>query len=166
LGRNRCPNCGKRVPEYKLCCPRCGHSIPVALGDSEDRIDPALDDGDEWIEEGDEGIDDPGLLEAAEAAVRALPLKQLAGLAGTYKYTSAPDFTKVRAPTTVDEDSPADEETEAGEDSDRNEDAVDEDLAAEEMAEPVTLGGACPACGRQAQKGWKTCPWCGSALPV
>ena len=160
MGRNKCPNCGKRVPEYKLCCPRCGHTILMPLDDPEDTSDSTVDDGDDWSEDGDDGIDDPGLLDAAEAAVRALPLWELAGIAGTYKYTPAPDFARIRNHTAVDQGAEGDEDT------DRDEDAADEDFAAEEIPEPATQGGECPACGRQAHKGWKTCPWCGIALPV
>jgi hypothetical protein len=116
LGRNRCPNCGKRVPEYEPCCPRCGHPVLLAFQGPEDGVDPALDEGDEWGQDGDEGIDDPELLERAEASVRALPLR--------------------------------------------------EHVVVEETPEPAPLGGACPVCGRQAQKGWKICPWCRSALPA
>jgi hypothetical protein len=158
LGRNRCPNCGKRVPEYEPCCPRCGHSIPLAFGDPGDRIDPTLDDDDEWRDDGYEGIDDPELLERAEASVRALPLKDLAGLAGTYKYTPVPDFTKARTRITADEDT--------DEDTDGHEVAAAEGDVVEETSDPAPLGGECPVCGRQAQKGWKTCPWCGSSLPA
>ena len=135
-------------------------------------------EGDEWTEDGDDVIDDPELLELAEASVRALPLKELAALAGTYKYTPLPDFTKIRAQTAVDEDAPADEHAGADEDGDADEgafvdqegadsdEAAAEDQVAEESPEPATIGGECPACGRQAQKGWKTCPWCGSTLPA
>jgi hypothetical protein len=27
-------------------------------------------------------------------------------------------------------------------------------------------GWECPTCGRQAQRGWRTCPWCDSPLPA
>jgi len=39
-------------------------------------------------------------------------------------------------------------------------------FAAEEDEEPAPepVGAECPACGRQAQKGWTQCPWCGTAL--
>jgi hypothetical protein len=180
VGRNRCPNCGKRVPEYELCCPRCGHSIPIALGGSEAVTAPPFAEGDEWDEEGDDGIDDPELLELAEASVRALPLKELAAIAGTYKYTPAPDFTKFRPHTNGaenaarDEEAAADDDAEGDSDADADADqgtapavdAVDDYEVAEEISEPVTIGAECPACGRQAQKGWKTCPWCGTILPA
>jgi hypothetical protein len=159
LGKNRCPNCGKRVPEYELCCSRCGHSVPIPLADSAGRIDSTLDDGDEWTEDGFDGIDDPDLLEYAEAAVRALPLAGLSAIAGTYKYTPAPDFTAGRAHATGDKGTEDDEAT------DGDEVAVGGDAVAGEIPEPVPTGGECPVCGRQAQKGWQTCPWCGGALP-
>jgi hypothetical protein len=142
------------VPEYEPCCPRCGHSIPLTFDDRGLGMDSTPDDGDEWSEDGDEGIDDPELLERAEASVRALPLRELAGLAGTYKHTPPPDVATARVCTTVDENTDADEV------------AAAEDAVVEEKPEPAPLGGECPVCGRQAQKGWKTCPWCRSALPA
>jgi hypothetical protein len=160
LGKNRCPNCGKRVPEFELCCPRCGHSIALAFADPEQGIDPTLDDRDEWSDDGDEGIEDPELLELAEASVRALPLKDLAGLAGTYKYNPVPDFTKARVRATADEDAEVDQDADGGEV------VAAEGALMEQMPEPVPIGSECPVCGRQAQKGWKTCPWCGSVLPA
>ncbi len=29
MGHTRCPDCGKRVRDDELVCPRCGHSVPV-----------------------------------------------------------------------------------------------------------------------------------------
>ena len=140
---------------------------------SESEIARTFEEYDERTEDGDDGIDDPELLELAEASVRALPLKELAAIAGTYKYTPGPDFTKIRAQPAVDEDAEGDQDSNAAgdavvdqEDAYGDEEAADENPLGEEAPEPETVGGACPACGRQAQKGWKTCPWCGSGLPA
>ena len=37
---------------------------------------------------------------------------------------------------------------------------------ADKADEPRPVGWECPACGRQAQRGWKACPWCRRPLPA
>ncbi len=193
MGRNRCPNCGKRVADTKPVCPRCGCAVPISparwgvdprrvtgfdglrASDSDTRPggwecpacgrqarerwercpwcgspfppirrdpesspceDDAKDDGeleDEY--HGDEyGVDDPELLARAEAEVKALPLRGLAGLAETLDET-------------VQGWTPREDDRE------------------NRGARSVTSAKECPVCGRQAQPGWRTCPWCGSPLP-
>ncbi len=156
VARKRCPNCGKRVPDYEPCCPRCGYSIPIVFEASQTENGPLLEDDEEWsdysdgeIDETDHVIDDPELLERAEAFVRGLPLYELAGLVGSYEEGAPRDYTLFPEGT-----------------------RSDDGLSLPETKPPVrgkskesaSAGGECPSCGRQAQKGWGTCPWCGFPL--
>jgi uncharacterized OB-fold protein len=65
MGHKRCPNCGKRVPQEELSCPRCGHSIPLIS--AEDGGGMPLTAG-SWDadEESDFADDDEGDLPVAE----------------------------------------------------------------------------------------------------
>lgn len=149
MGRNRCPNCRKRVPQDEPICPRCGQAIALGFEPADEATDPALYDGDEWSEDPeedldeeydnvDDGIDDPELLAQAEARVRALPLYDLAGMTGTYAVI--PDDQDVAT-------------------------AQPQPSQRSKVKAPAPTSEECPACGRQAQKGWETCPWCGAVIP-
>ena len=86
-------------------------------------------------EPSDDGIYDLDLLEKAEGYVRLLP-------DGLFRGGERP-----RMPVVA-----------------RGAQATDEVPAKDEDEEPEPVGSECPACGRQAQKGWTRCPWCGAAL--
>lgn len=89
MGKRRCPNWGKRAPDGVVCCPTCGHSVPIG---------PAVH-------------------------VRFVPTPSDAG-------------------------------------------ASIDDSATDQADERGLVVAECPACGRQAQRGWKTCPWCHVPLPA
>lgn len=134
------------MPEGTICCPRCGIALPIAFDDPDAFEDPEEfgefeepDDDMDWDSD-DEEIDDPELLALAEAYVRRLPLTGQARADGLVEVTEG----YARRPAT---EEPAAEEP--------------ENLVAEEP-EP---GGECSSCGRQSQRGWAKCPWCGTRLP-
>ena len=103
---------------------------------------------DEAADSIDDGIFDPELLEQAEEYVKLLPdglfpggVRQRMPVAGR---SASRGRTRPRVRRAADE--------------------RDDQVDAEEDEEPEPVGSECPACGRQAQKGWTRCPWCGAAL--
>jgi hypothetical protein len=233
VSRKRCPNCGKRVPESEPCCPRCGHSIPIYLGESEQEKDVP------WGEADDE-IDNPDLLAEVEAYVKGLPdlpyprrgapvpaNEARSGSAGKAEqagpdvgecpicgrqarkgwdecpwcgtplspevWALKPPEAGAGPPVDANDDVIFDpellEQAEeyvkllpdglfrrgerprmpvAGRSAERTDSAAPLDCGESndeiDEEEPEPVGGECPACGRQAQKGWTQCPWCGTAL--
>lgn len=150
MGRMRCPDCGKRVPDEEPICPRCGHAIPLGFAQAENGTDSTLYEIDEWgddfddeglddsYDDADDIIDDPQLLARAEAHVKGLPLYDLSGMSASQGWTM-PDG-EITRPEPRPPDRP-------------------------KPRSPISVGGECPVCGRQAQNGWEVCPWCGAGLP-
>jgi hypothetical protein len=146
------------VPEGEPCCPRCGHSIPICFttppqekdvpwGEADDETDDA-----EFVAQGglpadasDDGIFDPELLEQAEEYVKFLP-------DGLFRRGERPRMPVAGGGAEGDGVVAWGDRGNGG------------DEVAAEDAEPQPVGSECPACGRQAQKGWRECPWCGAAL--
>jgi hypothetical protein len=140
VGKRRCPSCGKRVPDGVACCHNCGHSIPIPIGPTEHvRILPRPDaDPDEESPSNSDPTDD----------------KSPRSPGPIYEYIDDPELLEQaeeevrRLPLRLPFTEPIESST------------------ADKAVEPRPVGWECPACGGQAQRGWKTCPWCRSPLPA
>lgn len=148
MAKNRCPNCGKRVPDGVLACPRCGHSIPIAYSDAA-HGDAVHAHGDEWdtpFTDGDDDIEDPEVLEQVEEYVKGLSDLPYTGRARSYQTACS------------DPDDQADKHAPVRPNDPRDVPGPD----ARDDSAPAA--GECPVCGRQAPKGWDKCLWCGTRL--
>jgi hypothetical protein len=151
VGRRRCPNCGKRAPDGVVCCRNCGHSIPLGPP-KQVRVLPVEAASEELDAERNADLDEEdGPPDLGATTARNRP---------------SPD------PSAIDADIDDPELLARAEEEVRRlplrlpfAEPV-KDPNADKAVEPRQVGWECPTCGGQAQRGWKTCPWCRSPLPA
>jgi hypothetical protein len=146
VSKRRCPYCGKRAPDGMVCCRNCGHSIP--LGPPEHvRIVPAEVASGERDAYPDE--DDPPDSGATYAEGHPSPRPSpIDGDIDDPELLARAEEEVRRLPLRLPFAEPV------------------KDPNSDKAGEPRQVGWECPACGGQAQRGWKTCPWCRSPLPA
>lgn len=164
MGKRRCPNCGKRAPDGVACCRNCGHSIPIGPTEHVRILPLGLASGGRSDESAADQADELGLLVAEcpdvdpdeESPSNSDPTddKSHRSPGPIYEYIDDPELLERaeedvrRLPLRLPFTEPI------------------EDSTADKADEPRPVGWECPACDGQAQRGWKTCPWCHSPLPT
>jgi hypothetical protein len=146
VGKRRCPNCGRRAPDGVVCCRDCGHSIPIEPLEHARNSPLKLALGGWSDESAADPADELGLLTAECPACGSR--------APGDEYIDDPELLERaeedvrRLPLRLPFTEPI------------------KDPTADKAGEPRPVGWECPACGGQAQRGWKTCPWCHRPLPA
>jgi hypothetical protein len=141
-----CPRCGRQVRQGWDRCLWCGVSLGAEIWTAPEPEDVE----DESDDSHKDGIFDLELLEQAEAYVKGLPDGLL------------PGGVRPRIRTVGRSVGGQGDDQRLPEDDGEGEVASGGDAG--EAEEPEREAGECPTCGRQAQKGWTKCPWCGTAL--